>query len=216
MDVAIFMTTSPITVAKYTSIYDARKIMEGYNIRRLPVLDGDRLVGIVSKNDMMGASPPNVPKHSIHELNYILSQMTVSEVMTKHPLTVTPDTPIEIAAKLMRKYKIASLPVLDKGKVVGIITKSDLFDAFIEIMGGNIRGSKLILTLEDKPGALANVAYIISRHNANILSVVTSRRATRGRENLIIIKIDHENASEIAEDLREIGISVTSRFEEPI
>jgi len=62
--------------------------------------------------------------------------MIVSEIMTKHPLTVTPDTPIKIAAKLMRKYKIASLPVLDQGKVAGIITGSDLFDAFIKIMGG--------------------------------------------------------------------------------
>jgi len=111
--------------------------------------------------------------------------MIVSEIMTKHPLTVIPDTPIEIAAKLMRKYKIASLPVLDQGKVAGIITESDLFDAFIKIMGGNIRGSKLMLTLEDKPGALANVTYIISKHGSNILSIVTGRHATKEGESMI-------------------------------
>jgi acetoin utilization protein AcuB len=216
MNVSAYMTYNPITVTKYTNIYDAKKIMEDHNIRRLPVLDGKRLIGIVSKTDILEASPPDLSKHSIHELNYILSRMIVSEVMTKHPLTVTPDTPIEIAAKLMRKYKIASLPVLEEGELVGIITESDLFDAFIEIMGGNIPGSKIILTLEDKPGALANATHIISRHNANIFSVVTTRRGVKEGESHIAIKIDREDASEIVEEMREIGIPATARFENPV
>ncbi len=216
MDVAVFMTKDPITVTRYTNIYDARRIMEEHNIRRLPVLDRDRLVGIVSKSDIMEATPPDLSKRSIHEMNYILSRMIVSEIMTKHPLTVTPDTPIEFAAKLMRKYKVASLPVLAKGRIVGIITESDLFDAFIEIMGGNVRGSKLILTLEDKPGALSNVTYVISKHGANILSIVSSRHVKNSRSSYIIIKIDQEDPSGIVEDLREIGVSVASRFEEPL
>lgn len=216
MNVSAFMTKEPLTVTKYTNIYDAKRIMEEHNIRRLPVLDGDRLVGIVSKSDIMEAAPPDLSKLSIHELNYILSRMIVSEVMTKHPLTVTPDTPIEVAAKLMRKYKVASLPVLDEGKVVGIITESDLFEAFIEIMGGKVRGSKLIMPLEDKPGALANVTHIISKHGANILSIVTNRKVPKGEKSIIYIKIDQEDASEIVEDLMDIGIPVKSRFEEPI
>jgi len=216
MNVSTYMTRNPITVTKYTNIYDAKKIMEDHNIRRLPVLEGNRLAGIVSKTDILEASPPDLTKHSIHELNYILSRMIVSEVMTKHPLTVSPDTPIEIAAKLMRKYKIASLPVLEEGELVGIITESDLFDAFIEIMGGHISGSKIILTLEDKPGALANATHIISRHNANIISVVTTRRGTKEGESLIAIKIDREDASDIVEEMREIGIAATFRFENPV
>jgi acetoin utilization protein AcuB len=216
MNVSTYMTRNPITVTKYTNIYDAKKIMEDHNIRRLPVLGGNRLAGIVSKTDILEASPPDLTKHSIHELNYILSRMIVSEVMTKHPLTVSPDTPIEIAAKLMRKYKIASLPVLEEGELVGIITESDLFDAFIEIMGGHISGSKIILTLEDKPGALANATHIISRHNANIISVVTTRRGTKEGESLIAIKIDREDASDIVEEMREIGIAATFRFENPV
>ncbi len=216
MNVSAFMTKGPLTVTKYTNIYDAKKIMEDHNIRRLPVLDGDRLVGIVSKSDIMEATPSDLSKHSIHELNYILSRMIVSEIMTKHPLTVTPDTPIEVAARLMRRYKIASLPVLDEGQLIGIITESDLFDAFIEIMGGNVRGSKLIIPLEDKPGALANVTHIISKHGANILSIVTHRRGSERGESLIYIKIDQEDASEIVEDLMDIGIPAHSRFEEPI
>jgi acetoin utilization protein AcuB len=216
MNVATFMTPDPLTITKYTNIYDARKIMEDHNIRRLPVLDGQRLTGIVSKTDILEASPPNLSKHSIHELNYILSRMIVSEIMTKHPLTVTPDTPLEIAAKLMRKYKISSLPVLDKGKIVGIITESDLFDAFIDIMGGNVRGSLLVLNLEDTPGALANVTHIISQHKTNILSIVTSRRKSSVGESDILIKLDREDVSKILEDMREIGLSVTAKFEEAV
>ncbi len=216
MDVAIFMTRDPLTVTKQASIYHARKMMEEHNIRRLPVLDGDRLVGIVSKSDIMEAGPPDRSNSSIHELNDLFSRMRVSEIMTKHPLTVTPDTPIEVAAKLMRKYKIASLPVLEEGKVVGIITESDLFDAFIEMMGGYIRGSRLVLNLEDKPGTLANVTHIISMHGANILSIVTNRRAHRDGKYVILIKIDQEDASGIVEDLAEIGIQASFRFEEPV
>ncbi|RTZ93032.1 MAG: hypothetical protein DSY91_02765 [Deltaproteobacteria bacterium] len=216
MNVSAYMTKDPITVTKYTNIYDARKIMADHNIRRLPVIDGDRLIGIVSKTDILEASPPDLSEHSIHEFNYILSRMIVSEIMTKHPLTVTPDTPIEFAAKLMRKYKIASLPVIDEGKLVGIITESDLFDAFIEIMGGNVKGSKLILTLEDKPGSLANATHIISRHNANIISVVSTRRGVKEGESLTSIKIDKEDASEIVEELKEIGIAAYARFENPV
>ncbi len=216
MNVAVYMTKDPITVTKYTNIYDAKKIMEDHNIRRLPVVDGDRLIGIVTKTDILEASPPDLTKHSIHELNYILSRMIVSEVMTKHPLTVTPQTPIEVAAKLMRKYKIASLPVVEEGKVVGIITESDLFDAFIEIMGGNIEGSKLVLTMEDKPGALAHVTHIISQKKANIISVVTSRKGMREGESLIVIKVDQKDVSNIVEEMREIGVAVTARFEEPV
>ncbi len=215
MNVATHMTKDPITVTKYTNIYDAKKIMEDHNIRRLPVMDGNRLVGIVSKTDILEASPPDISKHSIHELNYILSRMIVSEIMTKHPLTVSPDTPIEVAAKIMRKYKIASLPVLDEGILVGIITESDLFDAFIEIMGGHIGGSKIVLVLEDKPGSLANVTHVISRHNANIISVVSTRRGVKEGESLISIKVDQEDASRIIEELREIGIAATAQFEHP-
>lgn len=216
MEVAIFMTRDPLTATRRASIYDVRRMMEEHNIRRLPILDGDRLVGIVSKSDIMEATPPNFSSYSLHELNSFLSQMAVSEIMTKHPLTVTPDTPIEVAAKLMRKYKVASLPVLETGRLVGIITESDLFDAFIEIMGGNIRGSRIIMNLEDKPGTLANVTHIISMHGANILSVVTSRRSSHGRKYRVFIKIDQEDASGIVEELGEIGIQATCRFEEPV
>ena len=216
MDVAIFMTGDPLTITKQTSIYDARRMMEEHNVRRLPVLDGDRLVGIVSKSDIMKAAFPNLSSYSLHELNSLLSRKDVSEIMTKHPLTVSPDTPIEVAAKLMRKYKIASLPVLKAGTLVGIITESDLFDAFIEVMGGNIRGSRIILSLEDKPGALANVTHVISMHGANILSVVTSRRPMDDGKFRIFIKIDQKDASGIVEELEEIGIQATVRFEEAV
>jgi len=216
MEIAIFMTKDPLTVTRQTSLYEARRMMETHNVRRLPVLDGDRLVGILSKSDIMEAAPPNFSNYSLHELNSLFSQRVVSEIMTKHPLTVSPDTPIEVAAKLMRKYKIASLPVLEQGRLVGIITESDLFDAFIEMMGGHIRGSRIILDLEDKPGALANVTHVISMHGANILSVVTSRRPLRDGKYRILIKIDQADASGIVEDLDEIGIRAKVRFEEPV
>ena len=217
MYVKMWMTENPITVGRYTPIFDAQQIMKDNSIKHLPVLDGERLVGIVSRSDLLEASPSGATTLSVHELNYLLSEMKVGEIMTEHPSNVTPDTPIEIAALKMKKYKVASLPVVDPetGGLVGIITESDIFGALIEIMGVKEKGARLSLDLEHKPGALASVIEIIKRHETNMLSIVSGRSETSEDRRTIVIRLETKDAKAIADELKERGYRVSTMYEGP-
>lgn len=126
--------TSPVTVVSTnTPVADAYDMMMKRGIRRLPVVEHGRLVGIVTLGDLREARPSPATSLSIYELNYLLTKLTVDHVMTHNPFTVTPDTPILQAAKTMLHRKIGSLPVVDDdGKPVGIITESDIFRMLID------------------------------------------------------------------------------------
>ncbi len=116
-------------------IVDALNLMKSEQIRRAPVVKDNNLIGIVSDDDLLNASPSPVTSLSVWEINYLLSKITVSDVMTKNVLTVTEDTPIEEAARIMADNKIGGLPVMRDGNVTGIITETDLFKIFLELMG---------------------------------------------------------------------------------
>ncbi|MBI3243396.1 MAG: CBS domain-containing protein [Chloroflexi bacterium] len=121
------MTANPVTANVHTTLPEAHKLMTGKKIRRLLVLDGDKLVGIVTRGDIRGAEPSEATSLSIYELNYLLAKLTLDKIMHRDPLTVSPETTIREAARLMLQNKIAGLPVVDGGKLVGIITESDIF-----------------------------------------------------------------------------------------
>jgi len=137
-----WMTRRVITVDPRTSLPDAHKLMRTNNIRRLPVVERGRLVGIVTRSDIREASPSEATTLSIWEMHYQLSKLSVGVIMTKDPYTVTPDTTIKDAAKLMYTYKFGGLPVVnDAGELQGIMTESDIFRILIawfdEQEGGN-------------------------------------------------------------------------------
>jgi acetoin utilization protein AcuB len=122
-----WMTRNPITVDPRTTLPEAHKIMKDRRIRRLPVVDRGHLVGIVTLGDVREAEPSDATTLSIFELHYLLAKLTIGEIMTREPLTITSDASIREAAKLMLHHKIGGLPVMDDGKLVGIITESDIF-----------------------------------------------------------------------------------------
>jgi len=121
------MTRDPITVSSRTTLPDAHQLMLQHRIRRLPIVDDGTLVGIVTRGDIRGAQPSEATSLSIYEVHYMLSRLTVGQIMSRPVITVTPDTTICMAAGLMLKHKIAGLPVVEDGRVVGIITESDIF-----------------------------------------------------------------------------------------
>lgn len=217
MYVKMWMTENPITVGRYTSISDAQEIMRNRGIKHLPVLHGRRVVGIVSKSDLLKASPSGATTLSVHELNYLLSKMKVGEIMTEHPFNVTADTPIEIAAVNMRKYKVASFPVVDPetGSLVGIITESDIFEALIEIMGVKEKGTRLSLDLEHRAGVLARVTQIIKKHGANIISFVSCLSETSGDRRMVVMRLESTDATAIVKELEAKGYRVSAMLEEP-
>jgi acetoin utilization protein AcuB len=134
-----WMTPDPITIDPHTTLPDAGRLMKECSIRRLPVVENERLVGIVTLGDVREASPSNATSLSIYELNYLLSRLTINEIMTRDPFSISPDTSIEAAARLMLEHKIGSLPVVDGGKVTGIITESDIFRLLVT--EGELRAS---------------------------------------------------------------------------
>jgi CBS domain-containing protein len=127
------MATPVRVVGPDTPVADAYNIMMQRGIRRLPVMEGDELVGIVTLGDLREARPSPATSLSIYEMNYLLAKLTVGQVMTHNPFTVTADTPIVIAARTMLERKVSGLPVVDDHKnLVGIITESDIFRMLID------------------------------------------------------------------------------------
>lgn len=159
-----------ISIAPDMPVHDALDMFKRERIRRAPVVKEGKLIGIVSDKDLLNASPSPATSLSVWEMNYLLSKITVSEVMTKKVLTVSEDTPIEEAARIMADNKIGGLPVLRDGHVVGIITETDLFKIFLEFMGAREKGIRITALLEDKPGQLAKITQAISSAGGNFIA----------------------------------------------
>lgn len=126
-----WMTSDPITIDPKTTLPQASRLMKECSIRRLLVVDKGQLVGIITLWDIREAAPANAASLNIYEMNYAIANLTVGEVMTRDPITVTPDTSIEATARLMLEHKVSGLPVVDNTRVVGIITESDIFRLLI-------------------------------------------------------------------------------------
>ncbi|MFB0534778.1 MAG: CBS domain-containing protein [Anaerolineae bacterium] len=168
------MSKKAITITDDIPINQALKFMRDEKVRRLPVLNKKgELVGIVSERDLLYASPSPVTSLSIHELHYLISKIAVGEVMTKDVVTVSEYTPLEEAARIMADHKIGSLPVVRDGKLVGIITESDLFRIFIEILGARDMGVRLSMLVPEQPGVLADITRAIADVGGNIISLGT-------------------------------------------
>ena len=164
------MSHPVISILPSMPIIDTLNLMKRERIRRTPVVKDGKMVGIVSDKDLLNASPSPATSLSVWELNYLLSKITVRDVMTKKVLTVTEDTPIEEAARIMADNKIGGLPVMRNDHVVGIITETDLFKIFLELMGARepgVRGTVLVL---DKPGQLARLTEAIANLGGNIIA----------------------------------------------
>lgn len=168
------MTPNPITVGPDFSIAEAMEMMTRENVRRFPVVDKNRkLVGIVTRTDLFHASPSSATSLSMWEISYLLGQIKVKEVMTKKVMTVTEDTTLEDAARLMVDNKIGSLPVVRDGSVSGIITESDIFRVFLEMMGAREKGIRLTLLAPYERGSMAAITSAITSAGGLILAFDT-------------------------------------------
>jgi acetoin utilization protein AcuB len=203
------MTKNPITVDSETLVLDAQKIMKERNIRRLPIVDKGKLVGIVTQHDLLEASPSPATSLSIHELNYLLSKMRVKEIMKKNPVILAPDTPFEEALRIGLEKKIGSFPVVDKGKVVGIATESDIVRFLTRALGISEEGSRI--TIEGLGGKLSDLEKIISivnQHNTIILSMISSPRPEK-KDWMIVLRLKTTEPDPIVRDFNKAGFNVT-------
>ncbi|MFY9257751.1 MAG: CBS and ACT domain-containing protein [Dethiobacteria bacterium] len=175
MFVRDYMTTSPVTVTPEDSLGEALRLMKEHSIRRLPVMAKGKIAGLVTEQDLMKASPSSATSLSIWEINYLFPKIKIKDIMTKEIFTVTPETILEEAALLMQENQISTLPVLDGDKLVGIITESDIFKAFIDVLGLNHPSLRVTLQVEDQIGVLKNVFEIVGAVGINIISTIVQR-----------------------------------------
>lgn len=182
------MKRDVITVTKNERMTTAKKILQEKNIRHLPVVDGKKLIGLVTNMDIRKAEASPATSLEIRELHYLLDKLTVGEIMTKNVITVSPDISVEEATTLLHDNKIGCLPVIEDGNLVGMLSENDVMEILIEVMGMKEKGSRMEILLEDKPGALADVARIIKEHNVNVVSVVTDAADEEGKR-VVIFKL---------------------------
>lgn len=205
------MTTDVITVNPGTTVTEAFRLMKENNIRRLPVLEGTRVIGIVTLTDLNQASPSAATSLSIHELNYILAKTKIKDILPKKQqlFTVGSNAYIETAAKIMRQNRISSLPVIDEGKLVGIVTETDIFGALIDILGVNESHSRIDLYVPSGPGSLAEVTGLMAARGINIINTVLYYDNKKFRYKTII-RIEELDCRDLVEELKTKGYEIES------
>jgi acetoin utilization protein AcuB len=174
MPVQDWMSRDLITIDEGTSIMKASKVMKQNDIQHLPVLSKGRLVGMVSDRDLKEATPSKATTLDIHEMYYLLDKIAVKSLMSKTLVTIAPENTIEKAAAVMLKSHISALPVVDaNGALAGIITKGDIFRAFVSISGIYQGALALGVELPDEAGHIKQVTDVIRAHGGRIASIMT-------------------------------------------
>ncbi len=209
MRIRDFMTKNPITVDSETLVLDAQKIMRENNIRRLPVVDKGKLVGIVTQHDLLMAAPSPATSLSVHELHYLLAKMKIKEIMKKNPITVSPDTTFEEAFKIGQEKKIGSFPVVENGKLVGIVTESDIVRFVTRALGIREEGARITIEgLGGKLGELNKIISIADQHQTAILSMISMQRPEK-KDWMIVLRLKTSNPEAIIQDFKKAGFNVT-------
>ena len=167
------MTHPVITVGPDVPVMDALEMLRREHIRRAPVVENGKLVGIVSENDLRNASPGQATTLSVWEINYLVSKITVRKVMTKAVISTIEDTPIEEAARIMADHKIGGLPVLRDGKVVGIVTETDIFKIMLEMLGARQKAVRVSVIVPNVAGEIASLSRAIFELGGNIIALGT-------------------------------------------
>lgn len=205
------MTTNPFTISPDQTIPDAHEIMAQNGVKRLPVMKNGKLVGIVSKEDIMHASPSKATTLSMGEITYLLAKTKISQIMTKNPVVISSNALLEEAATMMRDHNIGFLPVVDDNKLVGIITESDIFDSFIELLGFREPGTRLTIEADDEPGIMSNLTSIIGKFGANITHVAVYR-GSNGKS-AVVIGINSINTADIEKSIEIQGFKILHKLQ---
>lgn len=209
MNVQNYMTAEVVTVPEDTKVLEALDIMKEHNFHRLPVVRNGRMVGLITEEIIQENSPSTATSLSIHELNYLLTKTTVGDIMHKTVVTISATDLLEEAAVRMLEDEVGALPVVeDEDKVIGIITDKDLFRAFIDVMGYNNKGSRIVIDIpEDHSGILEDITNILAADNISINQIAVYRQKEVTQ---VVIQMDSLQLEEIKEILTTEGYTISS------
>jgi acetoin utilization protein AcuB len=211
MKVKDFMKKEVITVDIKTPIMAALDIMKTNKIKRLPVTKNSKFVGFVTRAMIRDASPSEATTLSVYELNYLISRMTVGDIMVKDPVTISPELPVEEAIWLGKKHGIGAFPVIEGKDLVGIITESDITDVVTNALGLGDRDSKRI-TIDasgQRFGYLKGLIEILDTHHIPLLSIMSIPKTEKGNW-FLVLRLGTTDAGPAVADLKEKGFNVTN------
>ncbi|HEL1996050.1 TPA: CBS domain-containing protein [Streptococcus suis] len=209
MSVKDFMTRKVVYISPDTTIAHAADIMREQDLHRLPVIENDKLVGLVTEGTIAEASPSKATSLSIYEMNYLLNKTKVKDVMIKNVITVSGYASLEDAVYLMYKNKVGILPVVDNGQLYGVITDRDIFAAFLHVSGYGEEGVRARFLVENKAGELEKIIRLVADKDYNIVSTV--QLATKSGKVVIEVQIDGKvDVEEVRTLFESAGIQVDS------
>jgi len=201
------MTKNPMTVTADTKVDEVAHLMKKHNFRRLPVVDDGKLVGFLSDSDLMRVAPSPATTLSRYEINSLLAKICVRDIMKKDVVSVNVGATIEEAALIMYKNKIGGMPVVSNmGAVVGVITETDIFKTFVDVMGLADGKTRITLEVTDKIGVVKDIAEIFGQAGVSIDSLITCKKEDNKYE--IVIRGDITNIDDIKAKLETKGYKV--------
>lgn len=201
-----WMNPTVISTESQASMADALQLMKENQIKTLPVFDRETLVGVVTDRDLKRASASDATLLEIHELLHALTRIKVRDIMSRKPITIPDTYTVEEAAEVLRDHHISGAPVMDaKGRMVGMISQNDLFNALMSLTGVKRRGIHLAFEVEDRPGSIKDLADIIRRYGGRMASILSSYdRAPQGFRHVYIraYQVDRDKIGAMLEELQ--------------
>jgi len=181
--------------------------MDAHGIRRLPVVDRGKLVGMVSKERITRTAPSPATSLSVWEINYLLAKMTVKEVMGKDPVTVSPDMSVEAAIAMAQKKGVGALPVLEKNKLIGIATTNDFFYKILNpVLGIGKKGNRIVISKGADIKSMQDILDALKKNGAKIMAF-HSMPPVEGKEQDVCIHVDKDDVNQLVKDLKNKGLS---------
>lgn len=208
MDVNSYMSKNLVTIEAGTKILDALDLMKKHNIHRLPVVEGDRMIGLVTEGIISRNTPSTMTSLDIREVTYLLNRTSANDIMEKNVITINKKALLEEAAVNMRKNAIGVLPVVEgDNKLVGIITEKDIMDAFVDVLGFYTPGVRLVINVpEDRKGVLEEITDFFAEAEISIQQIAVYRKD----HIQIVIQVDSDDVTGIQKNLEAQGYNVES------
>ncbi|MFO0427249.1 MAG: CBS domain-containing protein [Planctomyces sp.] len=200
--VSMWMSRDVVTIEKHRPINEAAAMMLRHQVRRLTVVQpsesGEQLIGIVTKSDVYAAFPAEINPFSISGADQFRTDVTVQDIMTRDPVTTTPETPIESAARLMHERRIGGLPVIKQGRVVGLITESDLFRAFVELLGAGTGEARISFYAAPQEDVLSLVLKVAQKSDVRLVSILS---AQHDNQPMCVVRVTGNGIDEFIQSL---------------
>ncbi len=208
MLVKSWMKTNPKVLKASDSLQQAKELMDNYLFRRIPVVDDKgQLVGIVSKHDISSALPSVMDGSSVGSSMVAFDSARIGDIMTTNPVSYNVMTPLEAVAKDMMKHKFGGAPVVENGRVVGIITETDIYAAFAEAMGVDRQGMRMELLISKTPREFYSLIRLFERHDVEVMAISVHRDFSES-QHLITAKVFGQDYDDLLDDLRDSGVHV--------